>query len=106
MEKAVDTLVRIKRAVLSGHFVFTAKARIEMAVDRITEEDVIESLVYALAIYKRIRSTSPRKAAPKEYLYVIQSATLSGLAIYSKGKLVTKGGVDTYYILISAKRAL
>ena len=102
----MDILVRIKRAVISGHFVFTAKARVEMAADRIAEEDVIESLVYALAIYKKIRSTSPHRGARKEYLYVIQSATLSGLAVYSKGKLVTKGGVDTYYILISAKRAL
>jgi len=30
----------------------------------------------------------------------------SGMAIYSKGKLVSEGGVDTYYVLVSAKRAL
>jgi hypothetical protein len=28
------------------------------------------------------------------------------LAIYSKGKLVRESGVDTYYFLISSKRAL
>lgn len=36
----------------------------------------------------------------------IQSTNLSGLAIYSKGKLVSEGGEDTYYFLISSKRAL
>ena len=41
-----------------------------------------------------------------EYLYVIQSSNLEGLAIYSKGKLVKESGVETYYFLISAKRAL
>jgi len=31
---------------------------------------------------------------------------LLGLAIYSKGKLVREAGIDTYYFLVSAKRAL
>jgi hypothetical protein len=33
-------------------------------------------------------------------------AGLEGLAIYSKGKLVKESGVETYYFLISSKRAL
>ena len=63
----------------------------------------------AVAIYKKLRSDSPRRAG-KEYLYVIQSViqspNLAGLAIYSKGKLVREGGFETYYFLISSKRAL
>jgi hypothetical protein len=58
-----------------------------------------------MAIYKKLRSTSRFRAA-REYLYVIQSSNLEGLEIYSKGKLVKESGVETYYFLISAKRAL
>ncbi|MBM4032714.1 MAG: hypothetical protein FJ291_13125 [Planctomycetes bacterium] len=102
----MDILVRIKRAVLAGRVEFTDKARTEMAADWITEQDVAESIVNAVAIYKRIRSTSPYREAAREYLYIIEAPNLSGMAVYSKGKLVSEGGVDTYYVLVSAKRAL
>ena len=36
---------------------------------------------------------------------IIQSTNLEGTLVYSKGKLVAHGGVDTYYIFISAKHA-
>lgn len=101
-----DILVRIKRAVLVGRYAFSEKARIEMETDGITELDVGESILNAVAIYKRIRSTNPARGKVKEYLYVIQSANLDGLAIYSKGKLVREAGEDVYYFLISSKRAL
>ena len=39
-------------------------------------------------------------------LHIIQSTNLNGLAIYSKGKLVSDAGHDTYYFLISSKKAL
>ena len=42
----------------------------------------------------------------KEYLYVIQSPNLDGLAIYSKGKLVREPALEIYYFLVSSKRAL
>jgi hypothetical protein len=42
----------------------------------------------------------------KEYLHVIQSTNLDGLPIYSKGKLVKEAGEDTYYFLVSSKKAL
>ena len=77
----------------------------EMECDELTELDVAESIVNAVAIYKKLRSDSPRRAG-NDYLYVIQSPNLAGLAIYSKGKLVRESGVDTYYFLISSKRAL
>ena len=101
-----DVLVRIKRAVLAGRYVFSEKARLEMEADGITELDVAESILNAVAIYKKIRSINQARKRSKEYLYIIQSANLDGLAIYTKGKLVREAGVDTYYFLISSKRAL
>ena len=101
-----DVLKRIKRAVLSGDYAFSEKARDEMEADQITELDVAESILNAVAIYKTIRSTSPRRGQIRELLHIIQSTNLNGLAIYSKGKLVSDGGHDTYYFLVSSKKAL
>ncbi len=101
-----DVLIRIKRAVISGCYVISEKARIEMETDGITELDVIESIINAVAIYKRIRSRSPYRRQKKEYLYVIQSTNLEGLMIYSKGKLVKEENTETYYVLISSKKAI
>jgi hypothetical protein len=101
-----DVLVRIKRAVLSGRYAFSEKARVEMEEDALTELDVAESIINAVAIYKRLRSRSPWRTGVLEYLYVIQSANLSGLAIYSKGKLVKEAGEEVYYFLISSKKAI
>ena len=101
-----DVLVRIKRAVLAGRYVFSEKARTEMKADGLTEFDVIESILNAVAIYKTLRSRSPQRTQRKEYLYVIQSPNLEGLAIYSKGKLVRDAGSEIYYFLVSSKRAL
>ncbi len=101
-----DILKRIKRAVLTGDYAFSEKARIEMEADQITELDVAESILNAVAIYKTIRSISPHPGHHREMLHIIQSTNLNGLAIYSKGKLVSDAGQDTYYFLISSKRAL
>ena len=102
----IDVLIRIKRAVLAGRYAFSEKARIEMEADDITELDVAESILNAVAIYKTIRSKSRLRGRSKEYLYVIQGTNLDGLPIYSKGKLMKEAGEDTYYFLISSKRAL
>ena len=101
-----DTLVRIKRAVLAGHYAFSEKASMELEADGLTELDVVESIVNAVAIYKTIRSTSPFRQHMKEYLHIIQSTNLEGLMIYSKGKLVQEAGIETYYFLISSKKAI
>ncbi|SRR6266478_6549511 len=101
-----DVLLRIKRAVLTGRYAFSEKARTEMKIDGITELDVAESILNAVAIYKKLRSTNPRRQWSKEYLYVIQSTNLEGLAIYTKGKFVREAELETYYFLISSKRAL
>jgi hypothetical protein len=101
-----DILVRIKRAVLAGKYAFSEKARVEMESDGLTELDVAESILNAVAIYKRIRSGSPARNRSKEYLYIIQSTNLLGLPIYTKGKLVREAVQETYYFLVSSKRAL
>ena len=102
----MDILIRIKRAVLTGRYAFREKARIEMETDDLTESDVAESIVNAGAIYKRLRSTSRSRTRRREYLYVIQGTNLLGLVIYTKGKLVEAAGTETYYFLVSSKRAL
>jgi len=79
------TLVRIKRAVLAGRYRFSEKARLEMRADGLTELDVAESILNAVAIYKTLRSRSPFRGKAREYLYVIESPNPQGLAIYSKG---------------------
>ena len=71
-----------------------------------SELDVVESIVNAVAIYKTIRSTSSFRKQAREYLHIIQSTNLEGLMIYSKGKLVQESGIETYYFLISSKKAL
>jgi hypothetical protein len=77
-----------------------------MEVNSLTELDVAESIVNAVAIYKRIRSRSPYREGRREYLYVIQSTNLEGMMIYSQGKLVREHEEDRFYFLISSKRAL
>ena len=101
-----DVLVRIKRAVLAGHYAFSDKARLEMELDALSELDVAESILNAVAIFKTLRSTSPKRKTRVEYLYVIQSTNLDGLMIYSKGKLAREADEDHFYFLISSKRAL
>jgi len=83
-----DVLIRIKRAVLAGGYIFTEKALLEMDADALTELDVAESILNATAINKTLRSTSPFRTA-RQYLYVIQSPTLDGLAIYSRQAAAT-----------------
>jgi ribosomal protein S3 len=100
-----DALVRIKRAVLAGRYAFSEKARMEMELDGLTELDIVESIANAVAIFKRIRSTSPFRKRAKQYLYVIQSTNLRGVPIYSKGRLAGETGAEVYYFLVSAKRA-
>lgn len=46
----MNTLVRNKRAVLAGHFRFSAKALAEMDADDLAELDVAESILNAVAM--------------------------------------------------------
>ena len=101
-----DILRRIKRAVLAGNYAFSEKALLEMEADGLTELDIAESILNAVAIYKTLRSQSPWRQQRTEHLHIIQSTNLDGLMIYSKGKLVEEAGVERYYFLISSKKAL
>jgi hypothetical protein len=79
---------------------------LELESNGLKELDIVESIVNAVAIYKTIRSQSPYRKQTREYLHIIQSTNLEGLMIYSKSKLVQEAGIDTYYFLISSKKAL
>ncbi len=100
----MDVLIRIKRAVIAGRVVFTQKAVEERTADSLTEQDVRESIVNAAAIYKSIRSTSPQRTRSRELLHIIYGTTYTGTIVYTKGKLLVERGIETYYVLISAKR--
>ncbi len=99
-----EILVRIKRAMLDGRYEFSEKASLELEADGLTERDAIESIINAVAIHKTLRSTSPHRSHAGEKLYVIIGTTMDGLPIYTKGKLVSEAGVETFYFLLSSKR--
>ena len=101
----MEILARIKKCILLRQVVFTYKAADERVFDDLTELEVFESIVNAIRIEKRIRSTGPRRGKKAEYLYIIISPTAQGVAVYTKGKLVDDHGVETYYLLISSKLA-
>ena len=48
-----DMLVRIKRAVIAGHYAFSSKARDEMETDRLTELDVAEAILLCVTLPER-----------------------------------------------------
>ncbi len=101
----MDLLVRIKRAVIAGRVVFTRKAIEERTGDGLSEQEIRESIVNAAAIYKSIRSTSRQRTRSRELLHIIYGTTFTGIVVYTKGKLLVERGVETYYVLISAKRS-
>ncbi len=92
--------------MLAGRYAFSEKARLEMEADGLTELDVAESILNAVAICQTLRSRSALRPGGREYLHVIQSPNLEGLAVYSKGTLVREAGEEVYYFLVSSKRAL
>jgi hypothetical protein len=100
-----DALIKIKRAAMTGRLIFSDKASVEMEADGLTELDVIESLVSAVAVYKKIRSRSTHRQRG-EYLYIVQSTNLDGIFIYTKGKFVRRGELEYFYLLVSAKRSV
>ena len=100
----MDIIVRIKRLVVSRHVLFTEKAEIEMAMDALTPELVYEAILNAPAIFKVLRSRNP-KSGTSERLYVIKGLTFDGLAVYTKGKILKKEGIDVFYVLISSKKS-
>ena len=101
----MNILNHIKHLVIGRKIIFTKKARCEMVQDNLNQDMVIESIVYAPDIYKKIRSTNP-KTQEREYLYIIKGLSLDGTLIYSKGKLEkNEKGVETFYVFISSKKS-
>ncbi len=100
----MDIFIRIKRLVIARKVLFTEKAENEMAADGLTPELVYESVLNAPTIFKSLRSRNPR-TRKSEKLYVIKGLTFDGLDIYTKGKILTKEGIDVFYVLISTKRS-
>lgn len=91
--------------VADGYYQFTLKADLECAADGLTRQDVIESILSAVALRVK-RSTSPWRRGGSEDMYIIESANFDGIAIYSKGVIrrITEHEED-FYILISGKRS-
>jgi hypothetical protein len=100
----MDALIRIKRLVIARRVLFTEKAECELSVDDLTPETVFEAILNAPAIFKVLRSRHPR-TGKLERLYVIKGLTFDGLAIYTKGKILEKEGVEVFYVLISSKKS-
>lgn len=99
------TLVAIKRLCQKGLVVFTVKAEAEMLRDELDREDVIEAILNADKITKRLRSKNPLSGR-RETLYVIDSATWDGRPIYTKGKLAPRHDAVRFYVLISSKHSV
>jgi len=100
---SMDVLTRIKRLVVARQVEFTGKAEQERLADGLSVEDVMESILNANAIKKVLRSQSPVRQSSRDYLYVIESPSYTGLWIYSKGSIRRKGGREIYYVFISSK---
>jgi len=47
-----STLLKIKRLIISGDYIFTRKAELEMFADGLTEEAVLEAILNANGIKK------------------------------------------------------
>jgi hypothetical protein len=100
----MDVLLTIKRLVLRHDVIFTSKAEDEMERDDLDRETVVEAIVNAPAISKRLRSVNPRTGR-KEYLYVIVGASFDGTVVYTKGKILKRGNREVFYVLISSKKS-
>ena len=102
----MDVLVQIKRLVIRGAVRFTEKARLELEADALEPEDVLESIMSATGIHKRLKSRSPFRKSRSETLYIVVGISLRGIPIYSKGVIRKLGGQTVLYILVSSKRSI
>jgi hypothetical protein len=100
----MEALIHIKRLVIARRVLFTEKAECEMTADDLTPEIVYEAILNALAVFKVLRSRN-RRTGKTERLYVIKGLTFDGLAVYTKGKILEKEGVEVFYVLISSKKS-
>jgi hypothetical protein len=97
-------LKKIKRLVIQGKFIFTLKADAERLGDGLTQEDVLESILNASLVRSK-KSRSPWRKGHDEKMYIIESFTYDGVLIYTKGVIRQQGPIETFYIIVSAKRS-
>lgn len=97
-------LRKIKRLIIRGNYVFTAKADAERLSDGLTQEDVLESILNA-AFVRSKKSRSQWRKDQKEKIYIIESFTYDGVLIYTKGVIRKDDQVESFYIIVSAKRS-
>jgi hypothetical protein len=102
----MSPLFRIKRCCLTGRLVFTEKADDERVASHLSQEDVVESVVNAPAVYKTLRSRSIPSRGRSDTLYVIVGLTHEAVLIYTKGALRRFRGEDYFYVFVSAKRSI
>lgn len=67
---------------------------------------VLESILNATGIKKKLRSQSLGRVSRTERLYVIEGRTYDGLLIYSKGAVKRESDGDVFYLLVSSKRSV
>jgi len=99
-----NTLKHIKRLIIQGNYVFTAKAETDRIIDNLSQEDILESILNASFIRTK-RSTSPWRKGQKENMHIIESFTYDGILIYTKGVIRKLEQVESFYIIISAKKS-
>lgn len=97
-------LKKIKRLIIQGNYVFTAKAEAERIADNLTEEDILESILNASFVRTK-RSRSPWRKEHLEKIYIIESFTYDGVLIYTKGVIRKQEEVESFYIIVSAKKS-
>ncbi len=98
----MSILLQIKALVDAEKIIYTLKADLEIARDGISRSIVRQAILNAPAIVKTIRSTSS-VTGKREMLYVLVGITYTGLVIYTKGKILRKGGEEVFYVIISSK---
>ena len=101
----MDPLIKIKRLILARKVLFTEKAESEIAADHLSKNLVYEAIWNAPAINKQIKSKN-HKSGKRETLYIIKGLTFDGLAIYTKGKILTHQKQEIFYVIISSKKSL
>lgn len=77
-----ESLNLIKQLVLRRQIIWTAQSESQMAMDDVTKDEVVESIVNARWVRAK-KSTSPRRRTPRERVYIIIGKTFGGLPNYT-----------------------
>ena len=97
-------LKKIRRYAYQGRVRFTFQAEVQRLEDGLSEEQVVESLIYAEYVRTKLSKSQFRRSR-RERAYIIESFTLDGVLVYTKGVFRQDDGEERFYLLISAKRS-